>query len=175
VKGALVSFDYVAKGGLDRVLTLKDSELARAVAGLKRVRSESERLLIYKARGVIRELHSDDLNQRFKELVGDSFAVKDLRTWNATVLAAAALAREPRPTSQRATRKSEMNVLREVSGALGNTPAVARKSYVDPRLFDYYENGVTIAPALKRVDQVNLDDPQVRVQVEKAVLELLSD
>jgi DNA topoisomerase IB len=175
VRGAQVSFEYTAKGGLERVLTLQDAELAKAVAGLKRVQSPSDRLLIYKAQGQIRVLHSDDLNQRFKELVGDTFAVKDLRTWNATVLAAAGLAAQPPATSQRSTRRSELTVLREVSEHLGNTPAVARRSYVDPRLFDLYENGVTIAPALKRVGSVDLNQAEVRVAVERAVLDLLGD
>ncbi len=175
VRGPRVAFDFTAKGGLDRTLTLEDAELSRAVAGLKRVRSSSERLLVYRARGGVHELHSDDLNQRFKELVGQTYAVKDLRTWNATVLAAAALAAQPPAGSQRATRRAETAVLREVSDHLGNTPAVARKSYVDPRLFDLYERGVTVAPALTGVDPGDLRTDRVRVRVEQAVLELLAD
>lgn len=175
VSGSEVSFTYTAKGGLDRTFTLSDEPLARAVAGLKRIRSDIDRLLVYR---VGRELHlvrADDLNDRFKELVGDDYAVKDLRTWNATVLAAAALAAQPEARSGRAARRAEMTVLREVSEHLGNTPAVARKSYVDPRLFDLYEHGTTIRPALERIGSADLESPKVRVRVERAVLELLAD
>lgn len=175
VSGSRVSFAFTAKGGLDRALTLEDAELARAVGGLKRVRSGSDRLLVYRTRDAFHEVHSDDLNQRFKDLVGDAYAVKDLRTWNATVLAAAALAGQPPAGSQRATRRAEMTVLKEVSEHLGNTPAVARKSYVDPRLFDLYEHGVTITPALQGVRTADLRSDRVRVRVEQAVLDLLSD
>lgn len=170
-----ISFTYTAKGGLDRTLTLVDEPLARAVTGLKRIRSETDRLLVYRAGRELRLLRADDLNDRFKELVGDDYAVKDLRTWNATVLAAAALAAQPEARSGRAARRAEMTVLREVSEHLGNTPAVARKSYVDPRLFDLYEHGTTIRPALERIGSTDLESPTVRARVERAVLELLAD
>ena len=175
VSGTRVAFAYVAKGGLDRELVLDDGPLARAVAGLKRVRSESDQLLVYRAAHGVRPVRSEDLNSRFQELVGDRYSVKDLRTWNATVLAAAALAGQPEPRSARSARKAEAAVLREVAEHLGNTPAVARKSYVDPRLFDLYEHDRTIRPALQRIGSTDLASATVRPRVERAVLDLLAD
>lgn len=175
VSGSQISFAYTAKGGLDRTLTLSDELLARAVSGLKRVKADTDRLLVYRVGDQVRPVHAEDLNERFKDLVGQEYAVKDLRTWNATVLAAAALAVQPSPRSGRMARRAEMTVLREVSEFLGNTPAVARKSYVDPRLFDLYEHGETIRPALERIGSADLESPKVRVRVERAVLELLTD
>lgn len=175
ISGSRITFAYTAKGGLDRRMTLVDEPLARAVQGLKRVRSDADRLLVYRVGRELRGVHADEVNDRFKDLVGDQYAVKDLRTWNATVLAAAALARQPDARSGRAARRAEMTVLREVAALLGNTPAVARKSYVDPRLFDLYEHGVTIRPALERIGSDDPRAPQVRVRVETAVLELLTD
>lgn len=174
LRGARITFAYTAKGGLDRTMTLSDEPLARAIAGLKRIRSDTDRLLVYRVGRQLHPVHAEEVNDRFKELVGNGYAVKDLRTWNATVLAAAALAGQPTPQSGRAARRAEMAVLREVAELLGNTPAVARKSYVDPRLFDLYEHGETIRPALERVGSTNLQAPAVRVRVERAVLDLLT-
>lgn len=175
VSGDQVSFEFTAKGGTERAVTLADRQLAKAVAGLRRVRGDSDRLLVYRVGRNLRQADSTDLNERFKEMVGEQYSVKDLRTWNATVLAATALADQPEPTSQRAARRAENAVLKAVSDHLGNTPAVARKSYVDPRLFDLYENGVTVGPALRRLGSSDLNADKVRQAVERAVLALLAD
>lgn len=96
------------------------------------------------------EIRADDLNARFKELVGNDYSVKDLRTWHGTVLAAAAFADADPPVSQRVTKRVEAAVMREVAEELGNTAAVARGSYVDPRVVAGYEQGATIAAAARR-------------------------
>ncbi|MGD1111850.1 MAG: hypothetical protein ABR885_16575, partial [Mycobacterium sp.] len=92
-------------------------------------------------------VHADDLNLRFKELVGDDYTVKDLRTWHGTVLAAAAFADADPAVSERVTKRVAAAVMKEVAEELGNTPAVARGSYVDPRVVTGYEKGLTIAIA----------------------------
>jgi DNA topoisomerase-1 len=95
-------------------------------------------------------VHADDLNARFKELVGDDYSVKDLRTWHGTVLAAAAFVDADPPVSKKVVKRVEAAVMKEVAEELGNTPAVARASYVDPRVVTGYEAGLTIAAAAKR-------------------------
>ena len=159
VRGPTVDFCYPAKGGIQFTTSVEDEVLARAVRGLRRGRGGDERLLVDE-RGC--SVGSDDINERFKEMVGSEFSVKDLRTWHATVLAAAAFAREGRSESQRGRKRVEAQVMREVSEHLGNTPAVARKSYVDPRVVRLYHEGVMIRP--KSAD---------RETVERAVLRLL--
>jgi DNA topoisomerase I len=159
VRGSTVDFCYPAKGGIQFTTAVEDELLARAVRGLLRGRGGDERLLV-DDRGCA--VASDDVNERFKELVGAEFSVKDLRTWHATVLAAAAFAREGRPESKRGRKRVEAEVVREVSEHLGNTPAVARKSYVDPRVVRLYHEGVMIRP--KSAD---------RETVERAVLRML--
>jgi DNA topoisomerase IB len=159
VRRSTVDFRYPAKGGIEFVTAVRDESLARAVRGLLRGRAGDERLLV-DARGCV--VGSDDVNERFKELVGSEFSVKDLRTWHATVLAAAAFAREGRPESQRGRKRVEAAVMREVSEHLGNTPAVARKSYVDPRVVELFNRGTVIKP--KSAD---------RETVERAVLRML--
>ncbi|MBB5959309.1 DNA topoisomerase IB [Saccharothrix tamanrassetensis] len=160
VRGSTLDFCYPAKGGIQFTTRVVDGDLARAVKSLQRNRSDDERLLVDQSgRGVTAE----DVNERFKQLVGDEFSVKDLRTWHATVLAAVALAREERPGSQRGRKRVEAAVMREVSEHLGNTPAVARKSYVDPRVVTLFNKGTVLA-----------DVDGDRETVEKAVVELLT-
>jgi DNA topoisomerase-1 len=174
VRGEQIHFDYRAKAGVERTFAVRDASLATAIRALCRVRPDTERLLAYREGRGWRELHSDDVNERFKNLVGEEFSVKDLRTWHATVLAATALADRARPTSKRAARRAEAEVMREVSEHLGNTPAVARKSYVDPRLTDHFEHGVTIRDTLDGVDLGDLSGPETRAEIERAVRELLT-
>jgi DNA topoisomerase IB len=138
-----VDFCYPAKGGIEFTASVEDAALARAVKSLLRGRSGGDRLLV-DVRGY--EIGSDDVNERFKELVGAEFSVKDLRTWHATVSAAVAFAREGRPESRRGRKRVEVAVMREVAESLGNTPAVARKSYVDPRVVRLLDEGRLIKP-----------------------------
>ncbi|MBB5804764.1 DNA topoisomerase IB [Saccharothrix ecbatanensis] len=138
-----VDFCYPAKGGIEFTASVEDAALARAVKSLLRGRSGGDRLLV-DVRGY--EVGSDDVNERFKELVGAEFSVKDLRTWHATVSAAVAFAREGRPESRRGRKRVEVAVMREVAESLGNTPAVARKSYVDPRVVRLFDEGRLIKP-----------------------------
>ena len=97
--------------------------------------------------------HADDLNARFKELVGDEYTVKDLRTWHGTVLAAAAFVDADPPVNKTVVKRVESAVMKEVAEELGNTPAVARRSYVDPRVVEGYEEGITIAAGVRRADR----------------------
>jgi DNA topoisomerase IB len=143
VGSSTVDFCYPAKGGIEFTASVEDAALARAVKSLLRGRSGGDRLLV-DVRGY--EIGSDDVNERFKELVGAEFSVKDLRTWHATVSAAVAFAREGRPESRRGRKRVEVAVMREVAESLGNTPAVARKSYVDPRVVRLFHEGRLIKP-----------------------------
>src|SRR6478609_1677531 len=85
-----VEFDYPAKSGVRRTLLIDDPEVIRSVRALIRGRPSSARLLVCRNGSEHIDLHAEDLNARFKELVGDEYTVKDLRTWHGTVLAAAA-------------------------------------------------------------------------------------
>jgi DNA topoisomerase I len=150
LRGDTVEFDYPAKSGVRRTLELDDPEVVRAVRSLLRRPDRSERLLVCRSGSEWAELHASDLNARFKELVGDDFNVKDLRTWHGTVLAAVAFVDADPPVERKVIKRVEAAVMKEVSEALGNTPAVARGSYVDPRVVEGYESGATIAAAVKR-------------------------
>jgi DNA topoisomerase-1 len=145
-----VEFDYPAKSGVRRTLLIDDPEVVRSVRSLLRGRGQSDRLLVCRNGSESVELHADDLNARFKELVGDEYTVKDLRTWHGTVLAAAAFVDADPPVNKTVIKRVESAVMKEVAEELGNTPAVARSSYVDPRVVEGYESGLTIAAGARR-------------------------
>jgi DNA topoisomerase IB len=168
-----VAFDFPAKSGVARSLTLIDAPLAEAVRALRRARTGTDRLLVYRCEGGWGEVHADTVNQRFKELAGADFTVKDLRTWRATVVAAMEFSRLDRPTTRAARTRAERTVMEAVAQELGNTPAVARSSYVDPRVVETFGRGQTIARALSRIGTDDLTDPAVRLAVERAVIRLL--
>src|ERR1700758_2474408 len=145
-----VEFDYPAKSGVRRTLEVEDPAVVRAVRALTRRSDRNERLLVYRTASGWIDIRADDLNGRFKELLGEKYTVKDLRTWHGTVLAAAAFAEADPAVSQRVAKRVEAAVMREVAEELGNTPAVARGSYVDPRVVTGYRQGNTIAAATRR-------------------------
>jgi len=173
VCGNAVSFDYPAKSGVQRQLQLEDPEIARAVSDLLNRGNRTERLLACHAASGLVDIRADDLNSRFKELVGEDFSVKDLRTWHGTVLAAEAFADADVPGSKRAAKKAESAVMKEVSEALGNTPAVARASYVDPRVVAGYEQNMTIAAAAHRARREK-DPVAAQAILEKATRTLIN-
>ncbi|KUI39837.1 DNA topoisomerase IB [Mycobacterium sp. GA-2829] len=158
-----VEFDYPAKSGVRRTLLIDDPEVVKAVRALLRHPDRPDRLLACRTADGWAEIHSDDLNVRFKELVGDDYSVKDLRTWHGTVLAAAAFVDADPPVDKKVIKRVESAVMKEVSEALGNTPAVARASYVDPRVVTGYENEVTIAAAARRAERARRPDERQEI------------
>jgi DNA topoisomerase-1 len=148
-----VEFDYPAKSGVRRTLLIDDPEVVRSVRALMRRHDGSERLLVCRNGTGWTDLHADDLNARFKELVGEEYTVKDLRTWHGTVLAAAAFVDADPPVNRTVIKRVESAVMKEVAEELGNTAAVARSSYVDPRVVEGYESGLTIAAGARRAQR----------------------
>ncbi len=172
-----IVFDFPAKSGQRRVQAIVDADALRVVAALKRRRSGSQ-LLAYRERDRWVEIHPEDVNAYIKQHTGGAFTAKDFRTWNATVLAAVVLAASPEPAAGRtASARVVSAAIKTVAAYLGNTPAVCRASYVDPRVIDRYQAGITIAPALGSLAEKGPDlaDVRVRARVEGAVGELLAD
>jgi DNA topoisomerase I len=167
-----VEFDYPAKSGVRRTVEVADAEIVRAVRALMRRPQRTERLLVCRNESGWVDVRSDDLNARFKEMVGDEYTVKDLRTWHGTVLAAAAFVDADPPVSQRVVKRVESAVMKEVAEELGNTPAVARGSYVDPRVVAGYEQGLTIATAARRAERARRPEAKQEI-LEKATRMLI--
>ena len=101
---------------------------------MRRRRSGPEDLLAFRDGGGWRDVRSDDVNDYIQEKIGEEFSAKDFRTWHGTVLAAVELAGEPsRRSSKAAAERAIRAAVKRVAEALGNTPAVCRRSYIDPR------------------------------------------
>ena len=172
--GALL-FDYPAKSGQRRVQSIVDPEVYDIVAELKRRRGGNPELLAYRDGRRWRDLKSADINVYVKDVTGGDFSAKDFRTWNATVLAAVALAVSG-PAAQRsqsARKRAITRAIKEVAHYLGNTPAVARASYIDPRIFDRFEGGLTIGGAIEEIGEEG-DIGSLHGAAEEAVLDLIA-
>jgi DNA topoisomerase-1 len=169
-------FDYPAKSGQRRVQSIVDPEVYEIVGELKRRRGGSPELLAYREGRRWRDLKSADINAYVKEVTGGDFSAKDFRTWNATVLAAVALAVSgpASQASQRAHKRAINRAVKEVAHYLGNTPAVARSSYIDPRVFDRFDGGLTIGGVLTQLGDDG-DLASIHGAAEQAVLDLLHE
>jgi len=176
VAGDQVVFDYPAKGGQARRQRVIDEQAAEAVGLLLRRRGGGDELLAYKDGRRWRDVRSADINAYLKQASGGGFSAKDFRTWNATVLAAIALAVSgPVAGGSRTARKRAIRrAIEEVAHHLGNTPAVCRASYIDPRVFDRFDGGLTIGGVLPELAADAEGWPAVQRTVEEAVLDLIA-
>jgi DNA topoisomerase IB len=171
----LIVFDYRAKNSQRRVQTIDDAELVPTVRALKRRRGGGHELLAYRNGDGWRDVRSEQINEYVKEVTGGEFTAKDFRTWNATVLAAVSVAmRADDATSKTARKRIASDATKAVAAYLGNTPAVCRASYIDPRVFDRFDSGDTVRPRLDELGgEFDPKRPSHREKVEAAVLELL--
>jgi DNA topoisomerase I len=169
-----VVFTYIGKSGVNHVQPVSDPAAVAIVSALAQREEGGEHLFAYRATDAWHPVHAEQINAQLKRLIGDQFSAKNFRTWNGTVVAAAVLAARGRDaTTQAARQRAIATAASTVSAVLGNTPAVARRSYIDPRVFDRYLSGWTVTPDLEpSVVHVGADDPR-REQLESAVLDLL--
>ncbi|HEY2192651.1 MAG TPA: DNA topoisomerase IB [Actinomycetospora sp.] len=175
-----VEFRYTAKAGVPRTMTIHDEQTHRLVNSLKRRRGGGDDLLAWRrgSRGgtTWHDVTADDVNDAVRELLGEEFTAKDLRTWNAGVVAAVALATQvgddgAPPSAQRQLKAAVTHTMKTVAGQLGNTPAVSKRSYVDPVLVEHFEAGRTVRDAILGADPSDLT---MRDRIEEAVLELVT-
>lgn len=175
LEGDLVVFDYTGKSGKERLQAVADPDVVSVVGTLKRRRGGGPELLAWKERGRWVDLRSEDVNAYLGDGTGGAYTSKDFRTWNATVLAAVALAVSwpASAASPARRRRAEARAVKEVAGYLGNTPAVCRGSYIDPRVFDRYRAGETIRAAVGSIGAHSPDGHLATGAVEAAVIDLV--
>jgi DNA topoisomerase IB len=175
VRGERTFWSYTAKGGIEREVEITDRPTATVVRQLlERPADAGEDLLAYQLDdGTWRDVTSDEINAYLKEISGAEITAKDFRTWTATVLMAAALAEQPAPASRTARKRAIRDAYVRVSEQLGNTPAVCKASYVDPRVVDRYEHGETVSAALDEAAGAEANRDAQRT-LEAAVCALLS-
>jgi DNA topoisomerase IB len=178
LNGRRVRFDYPAKSNQRREHWVEDPHVVPVLAALKKRRGGSDELLAYREGRRWADVTSADVNEYVKAAIGREFSAKDFRTWNGTVLAAVALAEvaaiEEMPKSKTGRKRLINNAVKGVAWFLGNTPAVARSSYIDPRVFDRFDSGWTIALPKRTGDEL-LANETTRRRVEKAVIDLISE
>ena len=168
-----IEFDYPGKSSQRRRHWVVDPLVLPVVAALKRRRGGSPELLAHRERRRWVDVTSADVNDYVKAATGEEFSAKDFRTWNGTVLAAVAVAGEV-PATKTARRRRINDAVKGVSFFLGNTPAVCRASYIDPRVFDRFDSGWTIALPGRSGEEL-LANEATRRRVERAVIDLISE
>lgn len=169
VDGATVRLRFRGKGGTEHDLEVESAALARAVARMDSL--PGDEVLSYVGEdGQAVDVRSADINAWIKERTGDDFTAKDFRTWAGTVAAAVALDEVGAVEGDARRRRAVAQVCRIAAGLLGNTPAVCRASYIDPRVIDHYLDGRTISSLADRVERKLSDGHSAQ---ELAVLALL--
>ena len=166
-----VVFDFPAKSGQRRIQSIRDAAARRAIEAMYRRRGGPDDLLAYREGKEWRDVRSDEINEYIHEHIGERFTAKNFRTWHGTVLAAVELAGEEAPRSEAAAKRAVKRAVDGVSDALGNTPAVCRASYIDPRVIDRYRDGVTIRPAPTSNGRMTAKQ---RLKIEREVIDLVS-
>ena len=168
VSGTRVRFRFRGKSGRQHEVGIRDRRLAAVVRRCQDL--PGQELFQYVGDdGEPHDVASDDVNAYLREISGSDITAKDFRTWAGTVLAYRALRALAPGDSDRAVRKNVVEAVRFTSDRLGNTPAVARKSYVHPAILDAYMDGsiggALLEAAEDQVDPPSAPDPREERQV----------
>ena len=159
VEGSAIRFRFAGKSGKRHEVGLRDRRLAAIVRRCQDL--PGQELFAYIGDdGVPHDISSDDVNEYLREISGIDMTAKDFRTWAGTVLAYRALRALAPVESGRAAKKNVVEAVRLTADQLGNTPAVARRSYVHPAILDAYLEG-TIGGALLEAAEEQHDPPPV--------------
>jgi DNA topoisomerase-1 len=142
VRGSRISFHYRGKHRIEVRSAIIDAELASAMKEL--LAQPGPRLFQFESSGERRNLDSRRLNDYIRLHLGEEFTAKDFRTWGGTLLAAVEFGERDPPETETEAKRRVASVMRKVAEKLGNTPAVARSSYVSPAVVEQYLDGRTI-------------------------------
>ena len=153
VKDKKVIFDFRGKSGQQHHKVIRDSTIARVVAQLDDIPGY-ELFRYYDKKNQLHNLTSNDVNEYIKKYMGYEYSAKDFRTWGGTMLAAVELARETRPSTKSARKKAMTSCIKRVASKLGNTPAIAKSSYIDPRIFKTYDSSDGISEVYRTVQKM---------------------
>jgi DNA topoisomerase-1 len=171
IEGEEIVFDFPAKSGQRRLQSIRDPAVKLAIEAMRRRRSGPDDLLVFREDGAWRDVRSEEVNAYLQEKAGEEFSAKDFRTWHGTVLAAVELARQGAPASKGGAERAIRAAIKRVAERLGNTPAVARSSYVDPRVLDRFRDGKTVE--LPNLAPEGTVTPRQQGLIERRVLELI--
>src|SRR4029077_1389434 len=168
----VAKFDYVAKWAKRRVVVISDAAAVSAIAELKGRTGGPPQLMSFQHSGTWAHVTPDEVNNFLRVEASGPFSAKEFRTWHATVIAATELAvHDPVGVSLERRRIMVREAIQNVASNLGNTPAVARGSYIDPRVVKQFELGKTIRPAISGATRLTAE--RLLERVEAAVIDLL--
>ena len=145
VSGDTVALAFPAKSGQDWESDITDIDLAAIIRQLKR-RGPAARLLSWKEDGSWHPIAAEEINAYVKQQTGGEFTAKDFRTLHGTLAAAVSLSKHGPEASRAGRTRALAQSMRDAADVLGNTPTIAKNSYVDPRVVDHYQHGRTIDP-----------------------------
>lgn len=173
VKGGRLTFDFRGKHGVEHHIDLQDRRLARVVERCRDLPGQ-DLFQFLDQDGETQSVGSDDVNDYLREISGEDVTAKDFRTWAATNLAAEALAAAEVHDTKTAAKRALVEAVEAVAKRLGNTPAICRKCYIHPAVFEGYLDG-SLAEGLKaRADAVLEDGAAGLSAQELAVTRFLS-
>lgn len=164
-------FDFVGKSGQAHHKVISDEQIAKIIKKLDEMPGY-ELFRYYDKKGELHNLTSTDVNEYIKEVMGSDYSAKDFRTWGGTLLAAAELAKAARPDTKSARKKAMTTCIKRVAKKLGNTPAIAKSSYINPRIFSVYEAPDGLGEVAETVK--TMKPPKYRSTDEALVLKILS-
>ena len=172
VKGSKLRFRFRGKSGKEHEVDVTDRRIAKIVSKLQDLPGQD--LFKYvDDDGEARDVTSQDANEYLREITGEDFSAKDFRTLAGTVLMAVALKAQEQFESNKQAKANIKTALSAVSKILGNTPAICRKCYVHPAIFESYLSQKSI-DGLKQMTEEALEKEDVDLRSsEKAVLKFL--
>ena len=173
VSGSTLHFHFVGKSGKEHTIDLKDKKLASIVAKLHHL--PGQEVFQYTGEdGTLHSIDSADVNAYLHEIAGSEFTAKDFRTWAGTVLASLALQEFEAFGSATQAKKNVTAAIKAVSQRLGNTPAVCRKAYIHPAVFETYLDGTMLESLCQETEQELADSLHSLKPEEAAVMALLA-
>ena len=168
VDGNRLAFDFRGKHGLKHHIDLRDRRLARIVKRCRDIPGQD--LFQYLDEdGEPHSVDSEDVNEYLRAISGEEITAKDFRTWAATNLAALALTELEAFDTQAKAKKNVVHAVEAVAKMLGNTPAICRKCYIHPAIFDGYLDG-SLIEGLKTRAEETLDQPDGRLSAEETAV-----
>ncbi len=169
VEGASrLRFDFRGKHGVEHHIDLRNRRLAAIVRRCQDLPGQ-ELFQYLDEDGTPHGVGSEDVNEYLHEITGEDITAKDFRTWAATTLAALAFQELETFDTQAKAKKNIVRAVESVAQMLGNTPAICRKCYIHPAVFDGYLDG-SLLEALKRRAEEVLDAPATGLKAEEAAV-----
>ena len=176
VKGSRVIFDFPGKSGQHQHRELEDRQVARVVRESLKVPGRDVFKFVLDD-GFVVDVRRRHINEYIREVMGGNYSAKDFRTWAGTLICACALARAQGVSctqdGMKAVKKTMVAAVKEVSEHLGNTPTVARDSYIYPSVLAMFKQGRVVARYFDSVEELHQSEKPGLHCAEKALLEML--